>query len=154
MTLRLTDHCTCTIVRGCWTSTQVEQAEGGCYIRLRAHGVQAQAVLADLVHAYSVTLALDYTLLPGAGQLQRVGAGWWSTILAGRCEKALAEPRVPIRGERWSPTDVRKLREAYRADDLSGCRATFPDRSYHAITGALRRYRIRAAVQRKALVEA
>jgi hypothetical protein len=153
MTLRLTKLCTCAVVRGCWTSTQVEQAEGGCYVRLRAHGVQAQAVLADLVRAYSVTLALDYTLLPGAGQLQRVGAGWWSTILAGRCEKALVEPRVPYRAERWSSMDLRKLREAYRADDLSGCRAAFPSRSYHAITGALRRYRIRAAVRRE-LVEA
>jgi hypothetical protein len=154
MTLRLTKLCTCAVVRGVWTSTQVEQAEGGAYIRLRAHGVQAQAVLADLVRAYSVTLARDYTLLPSSGQLQRVGAGWWSTILAGRCEKVLVEPRVPIRGERWSPTDVRKLREAYRADDLSGCMTAFPSRSYHAITSALRRYRVRAAVRREELVEA
>ena len=155
----LTKGCQCLTLHGCFVIIQREEAEDSWFVRLSVWGPQAHDLLQDLVAKVEAEAeARQEYPISGSGDIWRVSGRWWSAIVAWSSSEAEVRERtstVKLRAPAWSMTDIARLRKTYATGGLAACLGVFREegRTYHAVTCALRRYRIRDRGERPVLQE-
>lgn len=137
------ETCACTVEQGCWIVRHTERCDGSRFQRIWARGPHAKAVLVELLRTEAPRFQRKHSPLTDSGMMWPTLNGGWCALLCGRELRPARE-----RGASWSKPDLDRLREAYQAAGIPGAQAAFPERTYHAITGALKRHKIWAEQRR------
>ena len=144
---RTAESCSCSVVSGCWVVKHTETTESSTFTRVWVRGPHAKSVLEDILHAEAPQFHQQYHPLTDSG-LTWPTRGGWCALLCGR-ELKLAREQVA-----WSLEDIDRLRVAYHAGGMPLCQAEFAERTYSALTCALRRYNIRSERRRAEAISA
>jgi hypothetical protein len=139
---RQSEQCQCRVVQGCWCMTQTEHGDGAAFMRIAVLGRHARNVLENILSDEEPRFHQEHDPLENSGMMWPTLNGWCA-ILAGRSLKK------PVRAAAlWTPADIDRLRTIWQAEGMTGCIREFPDRTYSALTCALRRYEVRSEGRR------